>query len=99
MLTFTNQLLQFEKLCNGESDVDTYIPPVAHHINCFIVLPNQFPICTWFKLSVLPTIRLLSCQFFNKFCLINKGGAFVETVNDLQSDIRLVKAIFKMKIQ
>ena len=29
--------------------------------------------------SVLPTVRLLSCQFFNffvKILLINKGGAF-----------------------
>lgn len=44
----TNQLLQFEKLCNDEeSDVDTYTPPVAQHINCFMVRglfrPINFP--------------------------------------------------------
>ena len=44
---------------------------------------GYFYACVWEKYSqlitVLPTVRLLSCQFFNffvKILLMNKGGAF-----------------------
>ena len=54
-------------------------------------------------LAVLPTVRLLSCQFLKFFVKIlfdQQGrGVYVteksvKTVNDLQSDVRLVKAIY-----